>query len=139
MNTRYIATVSALAIQAFIIVMMSGCASRGIDLVREGAVRIDDQVSCQDAHLNHVVVEQQRDNLIVSGDLHRNFHQRKVIVGNIHVEIIAPDGETLKRVDAGLYRLSRKSYKTRFSTKLPIKVPSGSTVRIIFARTFDEE
>lgn len=139
MNKGYIATLSALAMHAFIIVMMLGCASGGINLIREGTVKIDDQVSSNDVHLNHVVVEQQSKNIIFSGDLHRKPHQRKVIVGNIHVEIIAPDGKTLKRVNTGLHRLSRKSYQARFSTKLPIKLPSGSTVRIIFDRTFDAD
>jgi hypothetical protein len=139
MNIRHIAAISALAMQAFVIVMMPGCASRGIDLVREGTVHVDDQVSREYAHLNHVVVEQKGEYLEVSGELHRNFHQRGMITGHIHVEVIAPDGETIKRVDTGLHHLSSKSYKARFSTRLPVKVLSGSTVRVIFDRTFGED
>lgn len=139
MNEKSRLKISVLFLQIFVVATIVGCAAGGIDLVREGGVQIDDQVSCQYAHLNHVVVKQNGDNLDVSGELHRNYHQRGMITGHIHVEVVAPDGKILNHVDTGLHHLSSKSYKARFSTSIPVKIAQGSTVRVIFDRAFVEE
>ncbi len=139
MNTKQLAIASIFALETLMITVLAGCAAGGIDLVRDESINIDDQVSCQYAHLNNLVVEQRGEDLFVSGAIHRNMHRRGVILGHIHVEVSSPDGEILKRVDTGLHRLSRKSYEARFSTTLPLRVKPGSTVRVIFDRPFEQK
>lgn len=138
MNTKRLAIASRRALATLFIIVIMGCASGGIDLVRDGSINIDDQVSCRYAHLNNVVVEQKGEDLFVSGTVHRNRHRSGMIFGHIHVEFISPDGETLKRVDTGLHGLSRKSYKAHFSTNLRLKIKPDSTVRVIFDHPFEQ-
>ncbi|MEN8130950.1 MAG: hypothetical protein ABFS45_12310 [Pseudomonadota bacterium] len=139
MNTKHLTIASIFALETLLIIVIAGCAFGGIDLVRDGTLNIDDQVCCQYAHLKNVVVEQRGENLLVSGAVHQNKHRRGLIIGHIHVEVISPDGETLKRVDTGLHRISRKSYEARFSANFALKVKPGSTVRVTFDHPFDQK
>lgn len=139
MNTKHLTIASIFALETLLIIVMAGCASGGIDLVREGTINIDDQVCCQYVHLKNVVVEQRGEKLLVSGAVHRDKHRRGIIAGHIHVEAISPEGNILKRVDTGLHRISRKAYEARFSTSLALKIKPGSTVRVIFDHPFEQK
>lgn len=112
-----------------------GCALRHGDLALDGKLRIE--LSPQTGPLFYgVEVIQRVDELVVSG-----FGRRPTPRGHIEILVIDADGASLAHVRTDPLpprAVPNRSYNYRFQASLPVAAPSGSTLRITYARPTDE-
>ena len=95
----------------------------------ENGINIE-RIDSNAADIGHVYVTQVDDTLSLRGELKKRLSKRGPIPGHLHVTLINSQGEMLKEADINYTRRNVKSSKAFFSTKLPIDLPSGSTIRI---------
>jgi hypothetical protein len=113
------------------LLMITGCASTGVDLVAEGEVKVE-YVPSHYAHIDWVSVHQEEDMLIISGELHERSHTIGFVPGHVDIEIISSTGDVLQQGYTRYHRFGRgKSGKFKFSIQFPGTIAQGSRIRVV--------
>jgi len=109
--------------------LIAGCATYGRDLVEDKTVNIE-TVSSRWAKVTRVMVNQEDAGIVVRGEVQRWPPMRGPIPGHVVVEVIGPNGKSLKTVSADYHRLSVKSRTATFNTRFETIPPRNSVVRV---------
>lgn len=113
------------------LLMITGCASTGVDLVAKGEVKVE-HVPSSYAHIHRVSVHQEEEMLIILGELHGRSHRAVFVPGHVDIEVISLDGDVLQQGYTRYHRFgSRKSGKFKFSIKFPGTISQGSRIRVV--------
>jgi hypothetical protein len=124
---------------ALLTIGLLGCSAQRIDLVREEVVSLEiEQSKCACFVCAHVT--QKGDEVVVSGTLRRCWSCRSPLTGYVYVVAVGPDGEVVERCCQRLCpehrsRLSPCPRESHFRARMAAMPPSGSVVRIDYART----
>lgn len=109
---------------------VSGCATRGQDLVRDRTVTVE-SISSPRATVRRVTVEQRGPDMEIRGELSRRWPGRGSIPGHVDMSLIGPDGTVLWEASLGYWRWSIKSRTAVFHVKPRLEQPPpGSTLRV---------
>ena len=127
MNT-YIKTLASIAVLATFTII-TGCATMGKDLVRNGSVNIE-KVSSRKATIVFVSVIQEGDQAVLRGEVRSRGFGRGPIPGHIDLEVIGTDGSVLEKSKIDYHQLSSKSTYAKFHATLKAMPPPGSIIRV---------
>lgn len=111
-------------------VMVSSCATHGVDLVANEKVVVE-KVSSPSAYFSKTSVYSTDSKMTVSGELRKRRSSKGHIFGHVEIEVLSPDDTVLCIIDTSYHRRSLKSSTSIFSVDMPLKVEDGTTVRII--------
>jgi hypothetical protein len=110
--------------------IISGCAAKSVDLVRDGKVNVE-TVPSRHGHVSGLSVLTSESGIKITGDVHGSTHKRGYIQGHIDVEVISPDGTMQAKETFKYQNRGGKSRTTPFSAEIPVLVPDGRTIRVI--------
>lgn len=116
---------------AVLSLMLGGCALPRPERMAESTVKLE-VVPTQVASVSEARVEQRGEELVISGTV-RKYH-RFYLPSHVDVVVCGPDGKMLGQVQqrlTGGYFTSRGGEKeVRFTARLSLTPPAGSTVRV---------
>ncbi|MCP4409828.1 MAG: hypothetical protein GY807_19200 [Gammaproteobacteria bacterium] len=113
------------------LLMITGCASTGVDLVAKGEVKVE-HVPSHYAHIHRISVRQEQEMLIILGELHERSHHAGFVPGHVDIEVISLDGDVLQTGYTRYHRFGRsKSGKFKFSIQFPGTISQGSRIRVV--------
>lgn len=136
MKTLHCHVSHALGVLIATLVIITGCASTGADLVERGEVKVEYEPSHY-AHFHRVSVRQEEGVLIVSGYLYRRSHHKRphrsaYVWGHVDVELVSSNGDVLQQGYTGFTRVGlRNSGKYKFSIQFSGTIPQGSGIRVV--------
>lgn len=112
------------------VIPVTGCASAGKNLVRDGVVEVE-KVSSRQATMRFVQVVREDSEVVVRGQIQRWPVGRGPIPGHIDLQLIGPDGGSLERARIDDHRRSVKSRYAEFHVMLKTMPSAGSTPKVI--------
>lgn len=136
MKTLHFHSSYALSILIATLVMITGCASTGADLVDRGEVKLE-LVHSDYARFHRVSVRQEEGVLNVSGYLYKRFHHKRLdrtgfVWGHVNIEVVSSDGDILQQRSTRFTRVGlSKSGKFKFSVRLPGTIPQGGSISVV--------
>lgn len=112
-----------------ILVVLSGCATLGRDLARDGAVTVE-RVSSTHAEVSHVHVHQAAAGMMVYGELTKLPAAPWTLPGHVEVQILDPHETVVDQMDTSYHRKDKRSHRVWFHVQVPAVPPPGSIVRV---------
>ena len=113
-----------------LVLSVAGCASMRTDLVRTGEVSLE-QIPSSQAHFSRVAISRSDETVVVSGELHRQYHRRGPVPGHVDVVVLDGTGTVVAKVPTDYRRGSLKSRRHLFTQALPVPVMQGYTIRVV--------
>jgi len=117
-----------------IVIIMLGCASKKIDLVKNGIVSVE-KIYTKGIYISQVSIYQDNNDLIISGWVKRG-NISSVGSGHINIIIIDPNGQIVKQLSTYYVpRMIHRKGKKRsfFKVRLPDTFLSpGSKIRVVY-------
>ena len=104
---------------------------------RKANVNIE-KTSSRYAHFDRTLVTSTETSVEIYGVLHKRHHSRTIIPGHVHIEIMSPTGDVLYKLETNYYRGSIKARQSKFHVSIPLKLPDGSTVRLMHHRESED-
>jgi len=89
-----------------------------------------ERVDSKGVTISHAYLTHTGDQLSLRGEVKRRFSGRGPIPGHLHITLLDSQGKLIKEADIGYMRRNVKSSVAKFSTKLPVELSPGSTVKI---------
>lgn len=116
---------------ALVFIYTMSCSPLGMDLARDGSVRLDVQ---QNTHVDFrgIAVRQDEGGVEVSGTVRAKLGKPRP-TGHVRVEVVDATGRTIAQADGRLRGQSpsaRQRYDSRFRIKLPMTPSPDATVLV---------
>ncbi|MBW1851607.1 MAG: hypothetical protein JRJ15_09280 [Deltaproteobacteria bacterium] len=114
-----------------------GCASNGVNLIKNGAVTLE-RIPSKGYYISHVEVYQNDNELVLHGNVKRRPHSNTG-TGHVDIAIVSPDGEILEEIITSyrpriISKRRLRKCKSYFIVSLSIVPPKGSIVRVAYHR-----
>lgn len=127
---------NSLLLAVITLLTVNACTSNTVK--SEHGIKIE-RVNSSNAKIRHVYLTDTDDQMMIRGTLKRHSSGRGPIAGHLHITLLNPQGKVLKEADISYMRRHRKSSISHFSTKLPMKLMPGSTIKITHFSTESHE
>jgi hypothetical protein len=128
--------IEILVAHAFVFIALSGCASSRTNLVKKEMISIERSPSKGNVHIFRVSVDQEGDELVVSGRVTRRIKYRLPSQGHIDIAVFSPKDEVIGKASTSyIPRIIRREGQHRasyFTARFSVIPPKGSTVRLSY-------
>ncbi|MBW8001459.1 MAG: hypothetical protein FVQ80_05500 [Planctomycetes bacterium] len=117
------------------IILIAGCETQTLTYENNSPVLFD-RIFTQQAHISKASAYEMGDELIIAGKVKRNpYNCCEATRGHVDMAILTPDGDIVESI-AALYSPRNipkaRTRSSKFSVKLPYKLPEGYTVRLTY-------
>jgi len=126
----------SLLLAVITLLSVNACTSNSVK--SEHDIKIE-RVDSSKANIRHAYLFESDGQMTLRGTLERRLSGRGPVPGHLHITLLNPQGKVLKEADISYMRKHRKSSISRFSTKLPMKLIPGSTIKITHFGTESHE
>ena len=113
------------------IIVLSGCAT--VDYgspIDSSTVNIDTQRS-RFADIGRIQLYQQKEGILLRGQVRRNYYGRGTIPGHIDIELTDAAGKRVFNEKTYSHQTSLRSHYADFSIKIPFSIAKGSHLHIV--------
>lgn len=99
---------------------------------RKVNVNIEKEILSPNLRLENVRVTSTNSKISIQGNLHTRT--RSIVPGHVDITFVSPDDKVLHTLQTDIRRRSLKSRDYHFHAEVPLVLPDGSTVRIVYHR-----